>query len=251
MMRRAFTLIELIVLLSIIAVLIGLLLPAVQKARESAARVKCANNLKQLSLACLMFNDARRLLPSAGEPDQSLVTSRMGWAWQTRSFYESNEALFVCPSKPGPRRWTQWNCLTNAQMTDYCGSDFYGIGAMLIGRKGCDLSDLKRGASNVILLGEKRLNTAQAEVSRNYDDDFGPYVGNDHDAMRTTTRPPQPDYRGRVGGAVEPEGYSPDYGMMLFGSSHPGGLNVAFADGHVVFIGYGVSWLEWQHMGFR
>lgn len=125
---RGFTLIEVLIVLVILIVLIALLLPAVQRVREAASRVQCANHLKQIGVAFTLHHDHRRLLPDGGHNHLTarglsngapLATPRQpwGWAYQILPYLEQTNAwtlpndldaagfvlrLYYCPSRRDP-----------------------------------------------------------------------------------------------------------------------------------------------------
>src|SRR5271157_5610571 len=83
---RGFTLIELLVVIAIIAILIALLVPAIQKVREAANRTTCMNNLKQLGLGIINYCDVNNRFPVEG------LTSNVSWVHQILNFIEQENA---------------------------------------------------------------------------------------------------------------------------------------------------------------
>jgi prepilin-type processing-associated H-X9-DG protein len=107
-------LIELLVVIAIIAILIGLLLPAVQKVREAAARLQCQNNLKQIGLAVHNFHDTHNFLPSAGSSDGRPLSSG---PW-TCSGEGTNWAVFLMPYIEQDNIWNKLTFHGDAGWTD-------------------------------------------------------------------------------------------------------------------------------------
>lgn len=192
--RPAFTLVELLVVIAIIGILVALLLPAVQAAREAARRMQCQNNLKQLGIAAHNFHDTYKKLPSSIRPSGMTPLPRIAGLTQLLPFIEQNNMwdrydrtvnwshannlpvtsssvpVFVCPSTPDPKRldgdpqlsaWTPLVAITDYSPT--IGVDQRLVGLTLVDRAGNGIltkngeprfADVLDGLSNTILYAE-------------------------------------------------------------------------------------------------
>jgi prepilin-type N-terminal cleavage/methylation domain-containing protein len=273
--RAGFTLIELLVVIAIIGVLIALLVPAVQKIRESANRAQCQNNLKQMALAFHAHHGALGYFPTGGWNWWSTPTyvngvpmvgaqQQAGWGFQILPYIEGVNAwrggqatndddrarvamgtpnpIFFCPSRRGPQTvlfqfpgFFNNNSMVCA-LGDYAASNWEMTGVVQQYLP-LRIADIADGTANTLLLGDRRLNLYYLGQVQT-DDDTGYASGWDQDIMRWTTSLPLPDYSAPTGN-----------GDLLFGSSHTGVFNIALADGSVRTLSYSIDQTTFQNLG--
>lgn len=271
--QAAFTLVELLVVIAIIGVLVALLLPAVQAAREAARRCSCLNNISQLALAVHNYEFSTEHLPSGTISPEGPIRSEpegqhVSWLVQILPYVEQHNAyrlfdqsagayaransdvraltidLFICPSYPGAAK----NEDSTAARTTYAGChndqespiDDDNTGLLFLNSK-LRYTDILDGSSQTILIGEYRAD----------EDELG-WVSGTRATLRNTDRFDKNNFlrenRHQPGKSLPPAGPLEVGG---FSSAHPGGAQFAFADGSTKMVNKNIEPAVLHQLGHR
>jgi prepilin-type N-terminal cleavage/methylation domain-containing protein/prepilin-type processing-associated H-X9-DG protein len=276
---RGFTLVELLVVIAIIGVLVALLLPAVQAAREAARRAQCSNHLKQVGLALHNYHDTFGQFPPGGlnpGPGTNIGGARInGWVlilpflemgtvhelWDFRFGYDNAENnagkrqpvdTYFCPSRPRPAKGSATEAYGDYAFSTGTGhinsTDTRNWRGMFNLNSVCRFRDITDGSSNTIAAGEKR--TAQQSLT-------SPQYRWGWHASRNMCVPMNrnvaPDatlfHINADGSTVAGTSAVWDDRWANFGSEHPGGAQFLLGDGSVRFLGETIEYALYRNLG--
>ena len=286
MKNKGFTLVELLVVIAIIGILIAMLLPAIQQVREAARRVECLNKVRQQALACHMHQDAIGYLPAGFDwPDRTLWSAHLLPYLEQNNLHETLDfgapwnvgdnaiacgtylSIFKCPSGnlPPPtdaegiedrQPCSYLACATGVAVAESGTSSPLAGDAMLDGvmfqNSRVLIEHIKDGSSNTILLGE-----ALFDYENRGDDFEGNSQAVDHWYIGSTDQLNGINASECLGSSAVPinafldETLDIDQRELCFSSYHPGGANLAFADGHATFVRETVDTILLGHLGTR